>query len=46
MLDAIRGGRVQVEQLITHRSGLEEAVSRFSEWTRPETGVVKAMIEL
>ena len=46
VLAAIRAGRVQVERLITHRGSLDEAPERFPEWIRPETGVVKAMIEM
>jgi 2-desacetyl-2-hydroxyethyl bacteriochlorophyllide A dehydrogenase len=46
VLAAIRSGAVRVERLITHRATLEEAPARFADWIRPETGVVKAMIEL
>ena len=46
VLDAIRSGAIQVEKLITHRGRLEDTPARFPEWIRPETGVVKAMIEL
>ncbi len=46
VLAAIRSGRIQVERLITHRARLEEAPERFPAWIRPETGVVKAMIEI
>lgn len=46
VLDAVRSGRVQVGKLITHRGRLEEVLERFPEWIRPETGVVKAMIEI
>ena len=46
VLAAIRSGRVQVERLITHRAGLAEAPEQFPAWIRPETGVVKAMIEI
>jgi 2-desacetyl-2-hydroxyethyl bacteriochlorophyllide A dehydrogenase len=46
VLAAIRSGRVQVERLITHRGTLEQAPERFPAWIRPETGVVKAMIEI
>ncbi len=45
VLGAIGSGAVEVERLITHRGGLDEAPERFPEWIRPETGVVKAMIE-
>jgi threonine dehydrogenase-like Zn-dependent dehydrogenase len=46
VLAAIRSGRIAVERLITHRGTLEEAPTRFPEWIRSETGVVKAMIEV
>ena len=46
MLAAIRSGAAPADRLITHRGTLEEAPARFPEWIRPETGVVKAMIEL
>ena len=46
LLAAIGAGTVRAERLITHRGTLEQAPERFPEWIRPETGVVKAMIEL
>ena len=46
VLAAIGAGTVRAERLITHRATLEEAPERFPTWIRPETGVVKAMIEL
>ena len=32
--------------MITHRSDLEGAVANFDSWTKPETGVIKAMLEV
>ena len=46
VLAAIRAGTAPADRLITHRGTLEEAPARFPEWIRPQTGVVKAMIEL
>ena len=46
VLAAIRSGSIQVERLITHRGGLDEGACPVPDWIRPETGVVKAMIEL
>jgi 2-desacetyl-2-hydroxyethyl bacteriochlorophyllide A dehydrogenase len=46
VIEAMTTGRVQVSRLITHRASLEEAVAGFPVWIRPETGVIKAMIEV
>jgi 2-desacetyl-2-hydroxyethyl bacteriochlorophyllide A dehydrogenase len=43
---AMRDGLVPTEALATHRAGLEESPARFPEWIRPETGVIKALIEI
>jgi hypothetical protein len=31
---------------VTHRASFEDAVAQFPRWTKPETGVIKAMIEI
>ncbi|WP_026961473.1 zinc-binding alcohol dehydrogenase family protein [Alicyclobacillus herbarius] len=46
VMEAIAGGQVEVSTFITHRAGLNEVVDRFDAWTRPETGVIKAMVEV
>ena len=43
---AIESGRIDTTPWITHRAQFAEAVDEFPKWTRPETGVIKAMIEL
>ena len=43
---AMRAGRVPTEALLTHRARLEEAPELFPVWIAPETGVIKAMIEI
>ena len=39
-------GRVNVTRLITHHGSLEDAATQFPVWIKPETGVIKAMIEV
>ena len=46
VIEAMTSGRVQVAKLITHHGSLEQAVEGFPVWIKPETGVIKAMIEI
>ena len=46
VFDAMRQGLVPTEALVTHRVSLDEAPSSFPIWIRPETGVIKALIEI
>jgi 2-desacetyl-2-hydroxyethyl bacteriochlorophyllide A dehydrogenase len=43
---AISTGGVPTDALATHRAPLEAAPDRFPEWIKPETGVIKALIEI
>ncbi len=43
---AMRDGLVPTDALATHRASLEEFPARFPDWIRPETGVIKALIEI
>jgi len=42
----IEGGRIDTAPWITHRAPLAGALEAFPTWVRPESGVVKAMIEV
>ncbi len=42
----IEEGRIDTTPWITHRGAFDELEHEFPVWTRPETGVIKAMIEL
>lgn len=42
----MENGRIDTAPWITHRGSFDAAVAEFPAWTRPETGVIKAMIEL
>jgi len=43
---ALGAGLIPTGALNTHRATLSEAPERFPEWIRPETGVIKAIIEI
>lgn len=45
IIQLVEGGRIDTSAWITHRSSLADAIGSFPSWSRPETGVVKAMIE-
>jgi 2-desacetyl-2-hydroxyethyl bacteriochlorophyllide A dehydrogenase len=42
----MQAGRIPTRALNTHRGRLDDAVELFSEWTRPEAGVIKAILDL
>src|SRR5271167_2989056 len=46
VFSAMRDGLVPTEALATHRASLEDSPARFPEWIKPETGVIKALIEI
>jgi threonine dehydrogenase-like Zn-dependent dehydrogenase len=43
---ACRQGKVDATSFITHRVNFDKVISQFESWLKPETGVIKAMIEL
>jgi 2-desacetyl-2-hydroxyethyl bacteriochlorophyllide A dehydrogenase len=45
IIDLLEGGRIDTSPWITHRASLADTVAEFPRWTKPETGVIKAMIE-
>jgi 2-desacetyl-2-hydroxyethyl bacteriochlorophyllide A dehydrogenase len=46
ILRLVEAKRIDTSPWITHRAALDGVVEAFPEWARPETGVVKAMIEV
>jgi 2-desacetyl-2-hydroxyethyl bacteriochlorophyllide A dehydrogenase len=46
IISLIEAGRIDTTPWITHRGAFHEVPELFASWTRPETGVIKAMIEL
>ena len=42
----VENARIDTSPWITHRASFADAVTEFPRWTKPETGVLKAMIEV
>jgi len=45
VLAALTEKSIHVDPWITHHASPEEMLARFESWTKPETGVVKAMLD-
>jgi hypothetical protein len=43
---SLEAGKMDGTSFITHRASLDQAISQFESWLRPETGVIKAVVEL
>lgn len=46
VLEVLASGAIDIERYITHRTDLEGMIERFEEWLKPESRVIKAMVEL
>lgn len=46
IIQLIEAGKIDTGPWITHRAALADVPARFESWTKPETGVIKAMIEV
>ena len=46
IIDLVETARIDTGRWITQRALFADAVTEFSRWTKPETGVIKAMIEV
>ncbi|WP_159881087.1 zinc-binding alcohol dehydrogenase family protein [Paenibacillus puerhi] len=46
VIDSIRQGSIDTRAFITHRADFNEMIERYDSWLRPETGVIKAVVEL
>lgn len=44
MMDVLEKGLFPTGSFVTHRVTFDEIISSFNSWTKPETGVVKAMV--
>ena len=45
IIKLIEAGRIDTTPWITHRASFDDAAREFPAWVKPETGVIKAMIE-
>jgi threonine dehydrogenase-like Zn-dependent dehydrogenase len=46
VVKAIRDGLVPIDQIITHRTSLVDAVDKLPLWAQQKTGLIKALIEI
>lgn len=46
IIDLIQNGQIDTRPWITHRSTMESLITDFPSYVRPETGVIKAMVEI
>ncbi|HYT91505.1 MAG TPA: zinc-binding alcohol dehydrogenase family protein [Gemmataceae bacterium] len=46
IIGLIEDGRIDTRPWITHRTAFEELIEVFPSYTRPETGVIKAVVEV
>jgi 2-desacetyl-2-hydroxyethyl bacteriochlorophyllide A dehydrogenase len=46
IINLVEIGRIDTVPWITHRASFADAVTEFPRWIQPETGVIKAMIEV
>jgi 2-desacetyl-2-hydroxyethyl bacteriochlorophyllide A dehydrogenase len=43
---SLEAGKMDGTSFITHRASLDQVIDQFESWLRPETGVIKAVVEL
>ncbi len=46
VIECLRSGKVTASGFVTHRASLEDSPQHFDGWTRPDSGVIKAMVEV
>ena len=46
IISLIEDGTIDTNPWITHRTAFDDVITNFDAYTRPETGVIKAMIEV
>ncbi|MUT65290.1 zinc-binding alcohol dehydrogenase family protein [Paenibacillus sp. NEAU-GSW1] len=46
VIEAVRSGSIDVDSFITHRAPFGEMIGRFEEWLKPESKVIKAIVDL
>ena len=46
IINLLETGQINTQPWITHRTPFDGMIGEFETWLMPETGVVKAMVEL
>ncbi len=46
IIQLIEEGKIDTRPWITHHAGFDEVIGKFPSWLKPETGVIKAVVEV
>jgi threonine dehydrogenase-like Zn-dependent dehydrogenase len=46
IIELMEEGKIDTRPWITHRARFDEMIASFPDWLKPETGVIKAMVEV
>lgn len=46
VIEAVRSGAVDVNRYITHRASFDRMIESFEDWLKPESRVIKAIVEI
>ena len=46
IIQLIESGTIDTRPWITHRTGFDDLIGQFPSYTKPETGVIKAIVEV
>jgi alcohol dehydrogenase len=46
IIQLIEDGRIETRHWITHRAAFGEMIGEFTKWLKPESGVIKAVVEI
>ncbi|CAN7623424.1 zinc-binding alcohol dehydrogenase family protein [Paenibacillus sp. LjRoot153] len=46
VMESIRSGNIDTDPFITHRVDLDHMIDTYETWLKPESGVIKAMVQL
>jgi 2-desacetyl-2-hydroxyethyl bacteriochlorophyllide A dehydrogenase len=46
VIDSIRSGQINTDSFITHRVDFTQMIETYDSWLKPETGVIKAIVNL
>ncbi|GAA4855681.1 zinc-binding alcohol dehydrogenase family protein [Paenibacillus vulneris] len=46
VIESMRSGQIDTDAFITHRASFDGMIDAYESWLKPETGVIKAIVEL
>jgi 2-desacetyl-2-hydroxyethyl bacteriochlorophyllide A dehydrogenase len=46
VIQCLKGKLIDADSFITHRASFDEAIEEFQNWLKPESGIIKALIQI